>query len=384
MKVTYFTREYPPYVYGGAGVHIKNLATAIARYMDVEVRCVGDQAAENGRLRVKGYQAWPRMWEGGNPLFNSALGTFSTNLSMIRDPVDADIVHSHTWYGALAGYMAKVLYNVPYVATVHSLEPLRPWKEEQLGRSYHLTAWVEKIALENADRVVAVSKHARGEILDNFKVDAKNIAVIHNGIDLDTWKPSPAKDTLRAYEIPDDYILFLGRTSRQKGMTHLLDAMEYVDPGVRLVCCTSAPDTPEVEKEIAARVARQKRVIWINTMLREDQAMELYTNASLFVCPSVYEPFGIINLEAMACETPVVASAVGGIQEVVVPGETGLLVPPADPHALADAINRLLRDRRLARKMGKAGRLRVEKYFSWASIAKKTKDMYADVIKERA
>jgi glycogen synthase len=303
---------------------------------------------------------------------------------MIRDPIDADIVHSHTWYGALAGYMAKVLYNIPYVATVHSLEPLRPWKEEQLGRSYHLTTWVEKIALENADRIVAVSKHARGEILDHFNVDAKNIAVIHNGIDLDTWRPASAKDTLRAYEISDDYILFLGRTSRQKGMTHLLDAMEYVDPGVRLVCCTSAPDTPEVEKEIAARVAKQKRVLWINTMLREDQAMELYTNASLFVCPSVYEPFGIINLEAMACETPVVASAVGGIQEVVVPGETGLLVPPADPRALAEAINKLLRDRRLARKMGKAGRLRVEKYFSWASIAKKTKDMYTEVIKERA
>lgn len=384
MKVTYFTKEYPPYVYGGAGVHIKNLAAAVSRYMDVEVRCVGDQAELNGNLKVKGYQAWTRMWEGGNPLFNSALGTFSTNLSMIRDPIDADIVHSHTWYGALAGYMAKVLYNIPYVATVHSLEPLRPWKEEQLGRSYHLTTWVEKIALENADRIVAVSKHARGEILDHFNVDAKNIAVIHNGIDLDTWRPASAKDTLRAYEISDDYILFLGRTSRQKGMTHLLDAMEYVDPGVRLVCCTSAPDTPEVEKEIAARVAKQKRVLWINTMLREDQAMELYTNASLFVCPSVYEPFGIINLEAMACETPVVASAVGGIQEVVVPGETGLLVPPADPRALAEAINKLLRDRRLARKMGKAGRLRVEKYFSWASIAKKTKDMYTEVIKERA
>ena len=385
MKVTYFTREYPPNVYGGAGVHIKNLAASISRYMDVEVRCVGDQAGENGRLKVKGYQAWNRMWEGDNPLFNSALGTFSTNLSMIRDPIDADIVHSHTWYGALAGYMAKVLYNVPYVATVHSLEPLRPWKEEQLGRSYHLTTWVEKTALENADRIVAVSKHARTEILEHFSVDPKNIAVIHNGIDLDTWRPAPAKDTLRAFEISDDYLLFLGRTGRQKGMVHLLDAMEFIDPGVRLVCCTSAPDTPEVEKEIAGRVAKQKpQVIWINTMLREDQAMELYTNASVFVCPSVYEPFGIINLEAMACETPVVASAVGGIQEVVVPGETGLLVPPADPRALADAINKLLRDRRLAKKMGKAGRLRVEKYFSWVSIARKTKDMYTQVIKERS
>ncbi len=383
MKVTYFTREYPPYVYGGAGVHIKNLASSISRYLDVEVRCVGDQAADNGRLKVKGYQAWNRMWEGNNPLFNSALGTFSTNLSMIRDPIDADIVHSHTWYGALAGYMAKVLYNIPYVVTVHSLEPLRPWKEEQLGRSYHLTTWVEKTALESADRIVAVSNHARSEILEHFSVDPKNVAVIHNGIDLDTWRPTPARDTLRAFEISGDYLLFLGRTSRQKGMVHLLDAMEYVDPGVRLVCCTSAPDTPEVEKEIAAKVAKQKRVIWINTMLREDQAMELYTNARVFVCPSVYEPFGIINLEAMACETPVVASAVGGIQEVVVPGETGLLVPPADPRALAEAINKLLRDKSLARKMGKAGRQRAENYFSWSSIAKETKDMYAKVIKER-
>ncbi len=384
MKVIYFTREYPPYVYGGAGVHIKNLASSISRFLDVEVRCIGDQASENGRLKVKGYQAWNRMWEGNNPLFNSALGTFSANLSMIRDPIDADIAHSHTWYGALAGYMAKVLYSIPYVVTVHSLEPLRPWKEEQLGRSYHLTTWVEKTALENADRIVAVSNHARSEILEHFSVAPQKIAVIHNGIDLDTWRPTPAKDTLRAFEISGDYLLFLGRTSRQKGMVHLLDAMEYVDPGVRLVCCTSAPDTPEVEKEIADRVAKQKRVIWINTMLREDQAMELYTNARVFVCPSVYEPFGIINLEAMACETPVVASAVGGIQEVVAPGETGLLVPPAEPHALAEAINKLLRDKSLARKMGKAGRLRVERYFSWSSIAKETKDMYTKVIKERS
>jgi glycogen synthase len=302
---------------------------------------------------------------------------------MIRDPIDADIVHSHTWYGALAGYMAKVLYNVPYVATVHSLEPLRPWKEEQLGRSYHLTTWAEKVALENANRIVAVSKHARKEILEHFSVDPENIVVIHNGIDLDTWHPVSTNATLRAFEISGEYLLFVGRTSRQKGMVHLLDAMKYVDPGVRLICCTSAPDTPEVEKEIADKVAKQKRVLWINTMLREDQAIELYTNASIFVCPSVYEPFGIINLEAMACEVPVVASAVGGIQEVVVPEETGILVPPADPRALADAINKLLRDKRLAKKMGKAGRLRVEKHFSWASIAMETRDMYFRLVKKR-
>jgi glycogen synthase len=382
MKVTYFTREYPPYVYGGAGVHIKNLSSYISKYIQVEVRCIGDQNYKEGNLLVKGYQAWSRMWEGDNPLFNPALGTFSTNLSMIRDKIDSDIVHSHTWYGALAGYMAKVLYDVPYIATVHSLEPLRPWKQEQLGRSYFLTTWVEKVALENANRIIAVSEHSKKEILQYFNVQEKNIAVIHNGIDLNLWNPVTSTNTLKAYNINNDYILFLGRTSRQKGLIYLLDAMKYIDPEIWLVCCTSAPDTPEVEKEIAQKVSEQKRVIWINTMLREDQAIELYSNARVFVCPSVYEPFGIINLEAMSCETPVVASAVGGIQEVVVNEETGILVPPADPQKLAEAINRLLKNKKLAKKMGKAGRLRVEKYFSWDAISQKTRDLYMEVIKE--
>ncbi|MFH1808319.1 MAG: glycogen synthase [Pseudomonadota bacterium] len=383
MKVCFFTKEYPPQIYGGAGVHVKNLTRQLSRLIDVEVRCMGDQRSDEPQLAVHGFGAWNRMWEGHNPKFNSALGTFSTNLSMVRDAIDADLVHSHTWYAALSGYMAQQLYQVPYVATVHSLEPLRPWKEEQLGRSYHLTTWVEKVALEAADRIVAVSNHAKGEILEHFDVDQRRIRVIHNGIDLDVWTPSASQATRRAYEIEGPYILFVGRTSRQKGMVHLIDAMQHVDPGVRLVCCTSAPDTPEIEQEIAAKIAQQPRALWINTMLREDQYIELYTHASVFCCPSVYEPFGIINLEAMACETPVVASAVGGIQEVVVDGTTGFQVPPGDAQALARRINDVLRDPALALRMGKAGRQRVVDHFSWASIASKTLEMYQELVDEK-
>jgi glycogen synthase len=338
--------------------------------MDVEVRCFGDQDLSEGRLRVRGYQAWDRMLEGGEKKFTPTLGTFATALSIVRDPIDADLVHGHTWYAALAGYMAKVLYDVPLVATVHSLEPLRPWKEEQLGRSYHLTAWVERLALEAADRVIAVSTQSKEEILAHFHIPPERVVVIHNGIDPETWKPSPATATRAAYGIDGDYILFVGRTSRQKGMVHLLEAMKYVDPGVRLVCCTSAADTPEIEQEIAAKVKETPRI-------------ELYSHCAVFACPSVYEPFGIINLEAMACERPVVASAVGGIPEVVVPGRTGFLVPPADPRALAEALNRVLHDRALARQMGVAGRKRVEDHFSWTSIAAQTRWLYGELLAER-
>jgi glycogen synthase len=324
------------------------------------------------------------MWEGEDKLFNSALGTFSANLAQVRDRIDADVIHSHTWYGAFSGFMAKVLYDIPYVATVHSLEPLRPWKEEQLGRSYHLTSWIEKLALENADRIVAVSNDARREIVELFNVDPRRVIVIHNGIDLNIWKRVASRTTCKAYGIEGDYVLFVGRTTRQKGMVHLIEAMKDVDPGVRLVCCTSAPDTPAVEEEIGAKVAAQPRCLWINTLLREEQYIELYSNAALFACPSVYEPFGIINLEAMACERPVVASAVGGIKEVVVPETTGLLVPPADPRSLADAINRIVRDRSWASRLGRAGRKRVEQSFSWAMVAERTKEMYRGMLDERS
>jgi glycogen synthase len=383
LKVCFVTREYPPYVYGGAGVHIKNLSRELAQLMDVEVRCFGDQDFTEGRLRVKGYRPWARMSEGAEKRFNSALATFATDLSIVRDPIDADVVHGHTWYAALAGFMARQLYDVPFVATVHSLEPLRPWKEEQLGRSYRLTGWAERAALEAADRVVAVSAQSRGEILAHFNIPPERVVVIHNGIDLKTWNPSPAVDTRRAYGIEGDYILFVGRASRQKGMVHLLEAMKHVEPGVRLVCCASAADTPEVEREVAAKVKETPRCLWINTFLREEQYIELYSHCAVFACPSVYEPFGIINLEAMACERPVVASAVGGIPEVVVPGKTGFLVPPADPRALADALNCVLRDRALARRMGLAGRRRAEDRFSWTAIADKTRRMYEELLKEK-
>jgi starch synthase len=208
MKVTFFTREYPPHVYGGAGVHIKNLSAHLARSIDVDVRCIGDQWSLDDRLGVKGYQAWERMWEGNEPKFNSVLGTFACNLSMVRDAIDADVIHSHTWYGAMAGYMGKLLYGKPYVVTVHSLEPMRPWKEEQLGRSYHLTSWIEKVAIENADRVVAVSQHSREEILQYFDIDPQRVVVIHNGIDLQRWRPLHTDETRRAFEIDKDYILF--------------------------------------------------------------------------------------------------------------------------------------------------------------------------------
>jgi len=383
MKVCFISREYPPHIYGGAGVHVRNLTRELAQLMDVEVRCFGDQDLTRGRLRVKGYQPWDRVTDGLERKFHSVLGTFSTALSMVRDPVDADIVHGHTWYASMAGFMAKTLYDVPFVATVHSLEPLRPWKEEQLGRSYHLSTWIERVALEAADRIVAVSAKSKAEIVANFNVPAERVAVIHNGIDLETWKPSSAAATRQAYGIEGDYILFVGRTSHQKGMVHLLDAMKHVDPGVRLVCCTSAPDTPEIEKEIAARVKTTPRCLWINTLLREEEYIELYSNCTVFACPSVYEPFGIINLEAMACARPVVASAVGGIPEVVMPGATGLLVPPADPRALAEALNVVLRNPSLASQLGRAGRRRVEQHFSWTSIAGHTQRMYQGLLQEK-
>ncbi|MFA5138235.1 MAG: glycogen synthase [Elusimicrobiota bacterium] len=383
MKVTIISREFPPNVYGGAGVHVKFLTRELAKRMQVDVRCFGEQEALDGSLTAKGYRTWERMWEGGEPKFNSVLGTFSVGLSMVRDRVDSDLVHTHTWYASLAGYMAKTLYGIPLVCTVHSLEPLRPWKEEQLGRSYALSTWAEKMALENADRIIAVSKHSREDVLRLFDVKPEKVAVIHNGIDLDLYRPLDTNDTRQAFDIGKDYVLFVGRVSKQKGIEHLIEAVQYLDDGVQCVCCTSAPDTKEFEEEIAARIARQPRIVWINSLLREEQYVELYSNARVFACPSVYEPFGIINLESMACETPVVASGVGGILETVVDGETGLLVEPAKPRALADAINRLLKDRPMAERLGKNGRRRVTEHFSWKTIAERTEKLYNEVLKEK-
>jgi glycogen synthase len=382
MKVTIISKEYPPHVYGGAGVHVKYLTRELARTMEVEVRCFGEQRLQEGNLTVRGYEPWPRMSQGDEPRFNSTLDTFSVDLSVVRDRIDSDVVHTHTWYASLAGYMAKLLYEVPLVVTVHSLEPLRPWKEEQLGRSFLLSTWAEKLALESADRIIAVSRHERDDILDLFDVKADRVVVIHNGIDLELYRRVHTDATRKQFGIVSDYVLFVGRTSRQKGMEHLIDAMQWVDEPLRCVCCTSAPDTRKVEEEMAVRVAAQPRVTWINTLLKEEQYVELYSNARVFVCPSVYEPFGIINLESMACETPIVASAVGGILETVVAGETGILVEPGNPRLLADGINALLRNREMAEKFGKAGRRRVEQHFSWTSIAGKIRRLYEEVAEE--
>lgn len=383
MKVTIISKEYPPHVYGGAGVHVKFLTRELARNMQVEVRCFGEQKSQEGNLTVRGYRAWDRMYEGDETRFNSTLGTFSTDLSLVRDRIDSDCVHTHTWYASLAGYWAKELYDIPLVCTVHSLEPLRPWKEEQLGRSFWLSSWAEKLALERADRVVAVSKGSKEDILKHFPaIDPDRVKVIHNGIDLNLYRHIDNDATRKSFDLNEPYILFVGRVSRQKGMTHLIDAMKFVDPGVKCVLCSSAPDTKELEEEIAAKVAAEPRVLWINYLLREEQYVELYSQAAVFCCPSVYEPFGIINLEAMSCATPVVASAVGGILETVVDGETGFLVPPADPKAIADAINKLLRNPELAKQFGRNGRKRVEQYFSWTSIAKKTEEMYLEMLED--
>jgi len=383
MKVTMIAREFPPNVYGGAGVHLKYLVQELTKLMKVEVRSFGDQDIEQQNLKVKGYQGWNKFKEGDDKRLAGALSTLSVDLSIVQDAIDSDIVHTHTWYAAFAGYLAKLIYKVPFVITCHSLEPLRPWKEEQLGRGYQISSWVEKLAIEAADKIIGVSKAMKEDILEHFNVPADRVAVIYNGIDLNKWKKVTTNDTQKEYGVKYPYVLFVGRTTKQKGMVYLLDAADYIDPGFQIVCCTSAPDTKKVENEITRTVEGKKNVLWINKLLKEEQYIELYSGAEVFACPSIYEPFGIINLEAMACETPVVASAVGGIKDAVVPEETGILVEPANPKQLADGLNRLLRDHALTSKFGKNGRKRVEKYFGWSLIAKQTKNLYESLVHHR-
>lgn len=382
MKVTIITREYPPNVYGGAGVHVYNLSRELSKLMEVEVRCFGDQDWQENNLKVKGYKPMEKLKEISGMNFTSALDTLSTDISILKDRIDSAIVHTHTWYASYAGYLAKMLYGIPLVVTCHSLEPLRPWKQDQLGRGYYLSTWVEKLAIESADKIVAVSQMMKEDIMKYFNVSSYRIVVIHNGIDLNKWKKTPLSNALKKeYGIKDDYILFVGRPTKQKGMEYLIEAMDYIDKNIQLVMGAVGADTKEYEEEIGKKIAHKKNILWINKLLEEEQYMQLYSNALVFVCPSIYEPFGIINLEAMACQTPVVASAVGGIKEVVLPEKTGLLVEPANPKQLAEGINRLLKDRALAQKMGKEGRKRVEERFSWAYIAGETKKMYESLFK---
>ncbi len=396
MKVLFYTREFPPYVYGGAGVHVEYLAAELAKLMPMEVRSFGDQDDVSDNITVKGFEFESTDFDSADAKLKAVLQTLRTCVNMNIDPVDADVVHCHTWYAHFAGIVAKLCYGTPLVITTHSLEPLRPWKREQLGNGYEASSWIEKTAIEMADAVIAVSEETKVDVLNYFDVDADKIKVIYNGINLNEYKIKSSTEVLKRHGIALDkpYVLFVGRITRQKGIIHLVNAIKHIDKDTQIVLCAGAPDTKDIGAEMKASVeAVQKErdnVIWIADMLPKPDVIELYSHAAVFCCPSIYEPFGIINLEAMACETAVVASAVGGIKEVVVHSETGFLVPleqqkeaPFEPVCperfsadLANAINSVVKDKQLQDKMGKAGRKRVEKLFDWTAIAKQVQELY--------
>jgi alpha-maltose-1-phosphate synthase len=398
VRALILTNEYPPEIYGGAGVHVAELTRHLRALIDVDVRTFGTHAEETGAFRVRGYRSAhdPAPESGLRPVIDA----FSRNLAMVADPIGADVVHCHTWYTHLGGILASGAHGIPLAVTVHSLEPLRPWKREQLGGAYALSSWVERTALESADAVIAVSRGTRDDVLRLFDVRPERIHVIHNGIDAEFYRPDPATDALERHGVDPQrpYVLFLGRITRQKGIAHFVRAIGDLDPDLGVVLCAGQPDTPDIAAEIEAGVADAQRrrdgVVWIREMVSREDARQLYSHAAVFCCPSVYEPFGIINLEAAASETPVVASAVGGIPEVVVDGETGILVPvalrdddpmmPVDPERfaldLATAINSLATDRPTRERMGRAARRRAVDRFSWTSIAEQTVEVYRSLV----
>lgn len=400
MKVLFLTNEYPPHIYGGAGVHVGYLSRELAKMMAVEVRCFGDQRIEEGNLKVIGFDLDTANFTCPQPL-RSAFGAVRRCTDFNTMNIDADLVHCHTWYSHFGGILAKKNYGLPLVITVHSLEPLRPWKREQLAGGYDFSLWVEKTALEMADAIIAVSGATKQDIECLFDVDPARLHVIHNGIDLNQYRNVSSTAALKRYGVDPGkpYVLFVGRITRQKGFQHLLRAIQFMDRDFQIVLCAAAPDTPgmaeEMRKAVEHAEAHRLGIIWIDTMVDQRTACELYSHAAVFVCPSIYEPFGIINLEAMACETAVVASAVGGIKEVVVDGETGFLVPleqmkespfeATNPEKfardLATRVNELMRNPQLRERFGKAGRKRVERHFSWSAIAEKTKALYASLIR---
>jgi len=381
MKALFITREYPPHIYGGAGVVVDQLSRALSRRMGVEVRCFGPREPRADAITLRGYTPWERV--GGKDVrFAPVLETLSIGLAMARDAVDADVVHAHTWYADMGALWISQLYRIPLVVTLHSMEPLRPWKADQLGSGYLVSSWIEKTAVEAAHRVIAVSHKMREDILAHFGADPARVVVIHNGIDPELFKRTEGRDALDRLGVRQPYVLFVGRITDQKGIFHLLEAAGRLPAGVQVVVCASAPDTPEIEERLRRAVTARSNVLWINEMVPVDVVTQLYSHAAVFACPSVYEPFGLINLEAMACQAPVVASAVGGILEVVEDGKTGLLVPPGQPEALAEALNRVLANPELGRRLGQAGRRRVEAHFSWTSIAERTEQVYAEAIDE--
>jgi len=442
MRVGLMTREYPPYVYGGAGVHVEYLSRELAKTIEVDVHAWGEtpeadslhdpQLPRGAHLQIHFEQPWPMISNGTTAKFKGALEALSLNLLQNLHLEKLDVIHTHTWYVAMAGFLAKKLYGIPFVLTTHSLEPLRGWKAEQLGTGYALSSWMERTAILDADAIVAVSNGTKDDILKAYPdVDPSRIHVIYNGIDLQQYQYTPDISALVKYGVDPakPYVLFVGRISRQKGVTHLVEAIQYLPPGTQVVLCAGAPDTPEIAAEMRARVEAVRRftpgsqraavenftsegghstatgdptgtghnLVWIEQMVTKEEAIQLYSHCAVFCCPSVYEPFGIINLEAMACKAPVVASATGGILEVVVEGETGHLVPfeadpattfPTDPAQfakdLAARITQLLADPAKAQRMGEAGRKRVEEHFSWTAIAAQTIQLYESLIAKRA
>ena len=404
MRVGLFTREYPPHIYGGAGVHVDYLSRELAKEISVEVHCWGSQNFDEANLQVRGAQPWEAITNGTDAKFKGALEALSLNLTQVKSLTGIDVVHTHTWYASMAGYLAKKLYNIPFVLTTHSLEPLRAWKAEQLGSGYAMSSWMERTAILDADAIIAVSEGMKADILRAYpEVRADRIHVIYNGIDPAEYQKSSQTTALSDYGVDQTvpYVLFVGRITRQKGVTHLVDAISYLPQETQVVLCAGAPDTPEIAAEMRQKVEDARRghprIIWIEKMVTKPEVIQLYSHARVFCCPSVYEPFGIINLEAMACRTPVVASATGGIREVVVEGETGYLISfdqdpvtsfPSDPEKfardLALGIRRLLEDPERCWRFGDAGRRRVEQLFSWSAIAQQTIRLYQQLIHQRA
>ncbi|MGI9825146.1 glycogen synthase [Agromyces sp. Marseille-Q5079] len=393
MRVDLLTREYPPEIYGGAGVHVAELVRALRHDIDVVVRAFG---APRDEADTFGYPT-PDAFTGRN----AAVGTMGVDLLMAADAAGADLVHSHTWYANFAGFTAKRLHGIPHVVTAHSLEPLRPWKAEQLGGGYRLSSWVERTAFEDADAVIAVSDGMRRDILRSYPaIDPAKVEVVYNGIDLEDWKPNDDAELVRGLGVDPDRpsVIFVGRITRQKGLPYLLRAARLLPPEVQLVLCAGAPDTEAIMAEVTGLVEelRTERdgVVWIDRHLPRPELTALLTAATAFVCPSVYEPLGIVNLEAMACGAPVVGTATGGIPEVVQDGVTGVLVPieqtddgtgtPVDPDRfvadLAAALTRVVQDPARAAEMGAAGRRRAEEHFAWDAIAARTRELYARVL----
>ena len=402
MNALLLTNEFPPHIYGGAGIHVQYLSRELAKLMRVHARCFGDQNVTSGNLSALGFSLDSDAYTCPKPL-RSVFGALQRSLDFNTVAFEADLVHCHTWYVHWGGIVAKLNYGIPLVITVHSLEPLRPWKREQLGGGYDFTCWLEKTAIEMADAVIAVSRETRADIERLFDVRPDRLHVIYNGIDLEEYQRVESTAAIERFGInlAEPYVLFVGRITRQKGIIHLVNAIKYLDPGFQIVLCAGAPDTPEIGEEMKTAVsdAQNKHggVIWIEEMVDVKTKIELYSNAAIFVCPSIYEPFGIINLEAMACHTPVVAAAVGGIKEVVVHGETGYLVSidqmqesPFEPVApdrfsrdLAARINELMADPAKRKAFGEAGRRRAEEIFGWPAIAHQTAKLYESLIKKK-